>query len=83
MIKGQKLDIDFSQEQVIYEVQKSTTVSDFATQNGLNLEDLMTLNYFQSKDDVLEIGHQLFLDLTREEAEVKKLRQTPVYTKPE
>lgn len=83
LFKGQKLTIDFSQEQVIFEVEASSTIADFATEYDLDLEDLMTLNYFESGDDVLEMWQQLFLDLTREEAKVKKLRQQPVYVKPE
>jgi len=83
LIKGQKLEIDFDQEQIIYEVNQSSSVADFANEYDLEIDDLMTLNYFGSPQEMMEPGQQLFLDLTREEAEVKDLRQQPVYTKPE
>jgi len=83
LIKGQKLEIDFDQEQIIYEVNQSSSVADFADEYDLEIDDLMTLNYFGSPQEMMEPGQQLFLDLTREEAEVKDLRQQPVYTKPE
>ena len=83
LLKGQKIEITYLQDEIIYEVQEKMTIGSFATQHSLNVDDLMTLNYFWSVDDELDIWYQIFLDLTREMAEQKWLWQAPIYERPE
>ncbi len=82
LIKGQKLEIPYAQDDIIYEIDKDSTVVSFADEYDLDVDDLMTLNYFEDKQTKLVNGQQIFLDLTREQAELKGLRQQPVYERP-
>lgn len=83
LLKGQKIKITYLQDEIIYEIQEKTTIWSFAKTHNLNVEDLITLNYFWSIDDELDVWYQIFLDLTREIAEQKGLWQPPVYQRPE
>gem|GEM_PF-3725317 len=46
------------------------------------MKEVIELNYFPGEDFLLVEGQQLFLNLTREQAELKNLRQTPEYVRP-
>lgn len=79
---GQKIVITNDGGEVIYEVQESMPVKEFASTYDIELAEVVELNYLESSDVVLEQGQQLFLNLTREQAELKDLRQTPEYVRP-
>lgn len=78
----QKIEIVNSWWDIIYEMESAMTVQEFAEQFDVDLDEIMELNYFQESDMELVVGQQLFLDLTREQAELKDLRQTPEYIRP-
>jgi spore germination protein YaaH len=71
---GQRLTIAYN-EGIIYDLTQSTTLAEFANKYDLNTQDLMTLNYIQDEDQLLEPGQQLFLDLNKIEAESRGLIQ--------
>jgi hypothetical protein len=52
---------------------ETTTVGEFVEQYDISLEDLVTLNYFEDVDDILEEGQQIFVPLNRVEAEERGL----------
>ena len=79
----QKISITYTREEVLYEVEQKMTVGAFAEKYNLPADDILTLNFMDSQESVLEEWQQLFLELTRDEAEKKWLRQQPVYIKPE
>ncbi len=83
LVSGQQITITDGWWEIIYEVEEKTTVSQFAEENNLNIDDLIELNYFPDPNMELVEGQQLFLDLTREQAELKWLWQQPKYVKPQ
>ena len=78
----QKLEISSAGDDIIYNVEQETSVADFANNFDLDLKEVIELNYFPGEDFLLVEGQQLFLNLTREQAELKNLRQTPEYVRP-
>ncbi len=79
---GQKLDISNAGDDIIYNVESEVVVADFAANYDLDLKEVIELNYFPGEDFILVEGQQLFLNLTREQAELKDLWQTPEYVRP-
>ncbi len=53
---------------IVYTIKDKTNVVVFANQYGLNLQDLMTLNYIQDESEILTPGQELFLNITKEKA---------------
>jgi LysM repeat protein len=53
---------------LLYIIQEKENILVFANKYGLNLEDLMTLNYVQDETEVLQDGQELFIPIDLEEA---------------
>jgi len=57
-----------------------TTIRVFAELYGLNLEDLMTLNYIQDDTEILQEGQEIFINISDREAKNKWLQEPdPIY----
>ncbi len=81
--KWQKIRITNEWGEIIYEIQEKSDITTFAEKHDLDLEEVIELNYLPDTKFELVAGQQLFLNLTREQAELKWLRQTPEYVRPE
>lgn len=64
---GDRLTITYN-EGIIYEIGEPISLTKFAADFELNVEDLLTLNYLDDPLTELEIGTQLFVDLNKVEA---------------
>jgi surface antigen/LysM repeat protein len=69
---GQRLTIAY-EENVLYEVKEPSTLSEFAQKYNLSVDDLLTLNYLDNPDEQIEPGQQLFLAMSRRDAEKEGL----------
>ncbi len=69
---GQRLTIAY-EENVLYEVKEATTPSEFAKKYNLSVDDILTLNYLDDANTPLEPGQQLFLAMSRRDAEKEGL----------
>lgn len=76
--QGQHVTIAYD-EWVIHEVQEQRTVGEFARYYNLSLADVMSLNFIDDIDSVLEVGQELFLDIHRIEAEARGLVKKRVF----
>jgi surface antigen/LysM repeat protein len=72
LLQGQNIIIAYD-EWVVHIVDTVRTVKDFARKYNLNVDDIVSLNYIDSPDYILEIGQELFLDMHRIEAETRWL----------
>jgi surface antigen/LysM repeat protein len=70
--KWQELIITFT-ENFVYQVEKESTLEEFANAYGLNINDLMSLNYLTPPSVKIVPGQELILPLTRNEAKLKWL----------
>lgn len=70
--KGQDLIISFT-ENFVYQVEKESTLQEFADKYSLSIEDLMSLNYLTPPTVKIIEGQELILPLTRNEAKAKDL----------
>lgn len=70
--KWQELIISFT-ENFVYSIEKETTLQAFADTYGINVEDLMNLNFLKPPSIVLNVWQELILPLTRSEAKAKWL----------
>lgn len=61
------------EENVLYEVKDTTTLAEFSQKYDLAIDDLLTLNYFDSPNQQIDAGQQLFLPMTRRDAEKQGL----------
>lgn len=68
----QRLTIAY-EENVLYEVKDTTTLAEFSQKYDLAIDDLLTLNYFDSPNQQIDAGQQLFLPMTRRDAEKQGL----------
>lgn len=77
---GQKLIVTDEQEGFVYSMKNKTTIRVFAELYGLNLEDLMTLNYIQDDTEILQEGQEIFINISDREAKNKWLQEPdPIY----
>lgn len=53
---------------ILYVVEKSRSLKLFAEFYGLNIEDLMTLNYISDKSEMLFPGQEIFINITEQRA---------------
>jgi LysM repeat protein len=53
---------------IIYTVRETQNIKIFANKYGLNLNDLMTLNYITDDTEMLQKGQEVFINLTEEKA---------------
>ena len=77
---GQKLIVTDEQEGFVYSMKNKTTIRVFAELYGLNLEDLMTLNYIQDDTEILQEGQEIFINISDRDAKNKGLQEPdPIY----
>jgi len=79
----QKIVISYAENQLIYEIEESSSLTDFAELYELNIEELMSLNFLANADYRLQEWDQLLLDISIPEAQRKNLYQKPEYETPE
>ncbi len=65
---NQKLIITDEAEGLIYTIDWNQNILVFANKYGLNVEDLMTLNYIQDETEILQDGQEIFVPITIEKA---------------
>lgn len=82
---GQKLIVSDNEDGILYVVQESKTLKLFADYYRLNLQDLITLNYFSDESEVLHPGQEIFINVTEAKAYELGLlqREQPVLPKDE
>lgn len=65
---GQKIVVTNEEDGILYKVRETQNVKVFANKYGLNLEELMTLNYIQDDTEMLQKGQEIFINLSEEKA---------------
>ncbi|HOQ79282.1 MAG TPA: LysM peptidoglycan-binding domain-containing protein [Candidatus Absconditabacterales bacterium] len=65
---NQKLIITDESEGLIYTIDGTQNILVFANRYGLNVEDLMSLNYIQDETEMLQDGQEIFVPITLEKA---------------
>lgn len=65
---GQKLIVSDNEDGILYVVQEAKTLKLFAEYYRLNLQDLITLNYFSDESEVLYPGQEIFINVTEQKA---------------
>jgi LysM repeat protein len=65
---GQKIVVTNEEDGILYKVRETQNIKVFANKYGLNLEDLMTLNYIQDDTEMLQKGQEIFINLSEEKA---------------
>ncbi|MDR2189916.1 MAG: LysM peptidoglycan-binding domain-containing protein [Candidatus Peribacteria bacterium] len=65
---GQKIVVTDEEDGLIYTVRETQNVKVFANKYGLNLSELMTLNYITDDTEMLQKGQEIFINLTEEKA---------------
>jgi surface antigen/LysM repeat protein len=78
---GQKLSISFD-AWVMVLTKQAMTVNEFVKTYNLSLNDIMSLNYFESADEMLVQEQELFVNLTPKEAESRWLIDKAPYQSP-
>lgn len=69
--------ITTEEEGFLYSMTEQSTVKVFADKYGLNLEDLMTLNYIQDETEMLYKDQEVFLNISQEAAYQANLLERP------
>ena len=65
---GQQIIVTDEEDGIIYTVRENQNIKVFANKYGLNLNDLMTLNYITDDSEMLRKGQEEFINLTEEKA---------------
>ena len=65
---GQKLIVSDNEDGILYVVQEAKTLKLFAEYYRLNLQDLITLNYFSDESEVLYPGQEIFVNVSEQRA---------------
>ena len=65
---GIKLVVTNEEDGILYKVRETQNIKVFASKYGLNLEDLMTMNYIQDDTEILYKGQEVFINLSEEKA---------------
>ena len=65
---GQKLIVSDNEDGILYVVQEAKTLKLFAEYYRLNLQDLITLNYFSDESEVLYPGQEIFINVSEQRA---------------
>ncbi|MDR0282267.1 MAG: LysM peptidoglycan-binding domain-containing protein [Candidatus Peribacteria bacterium] len=65
---GMKLVVTNEEDGILYKVRETQNIKVFASKYGLNLEDLMTMNYIQDDTEILYKGQEVFINLSEEKA---------------
>ena len=53
---------------ILYKVRENQNIKVFANKYGLDLQDLMTLNYITDDSEILYQGQEIFINLSEEKA---------------
>jgi len=64
----QKIVVTNEEDWILYKVRENQNIKVFANKYGLNLQDLMTLNYITDDSEILYEGQEIFINLSEEKA---------------
>ncbi len=64
----QKIVVTNEEDWILYKVRENQNIKVFANKYGLNLKDLMTLNYITDESEILYQGQEIFINLSEEKA---------------
>jgi len=65
---GQKIVVTNEEDWILYKVRENQNIKVFANKYGLDLKDLMTLNYITDDSEILYEGQEIFINLSEEKA---------------
>ncbi|GHW02418.1 hypothetical protein AGMMS50249_2040 [candidate division SR1 bacterium] len=65
---GDRILVTSEEDGIIYTLKDAQNVKVFANKYGLNLEDLMTLNYILDDSEILQAGQEIFINISTETA---------------
>jgi len=65
---GQKIVVTNEEDGILYKVRENQNIKVFANKYGLDLQDLMTLNYITDDSEILYEGQEIFINLSEEKA---------------
>lgn len=65
---GQKIVVTNEEDWFLYKIRENQNIKVFANKYGLNLEDLMTLNYITDDSEILYEWQEIFINMTQEKA---------------
>ena len=64
----QKIVVTNEEDGILYKVRENQNIKVFANKYGLDLKDLMTLNYITDDSEILYKGQEIFINLSEEKA---------------
>ena len=64
----QKIVVTNEEDGILYKVRENQNIKVFANKYGLDLKDLMTLNYITDDSEILYEGQEIFINLSEEKA---------------
>ena len=64
----QKIVVTNEEDWILYKVRENQNIKVFANKYGLDLKDLMTLNYITDDSEILYEGQEIFINLSEEKA---------------
>ena len=64
----QKIVVTNEEDGILYKVRENQNIKVFANKYGLDLQDLMTLNYITDDSEILYEGQEIFINLSEEKA---------------
>ena len=64
----QKIVVTNEEDGILYKVRENQNIKVFANKYGLDLKDLMTLNYITDDSEILYQGQEIFINLSEEKA---------------
>ena len=64
----QKIVVTNEEDWILYKVRENQNIKVFANKYGLDLQDLMTLNYITDDSEILYEGQEIFINLSEEKA---------------
>jgi LysM repeat protein len=65
---GQKIIVTDEEDGIIYTMRDTQNIKVFANKYGINLKDLMTLNYITDDTEMLYQGQEIFINISSEKA---------------
>ena len=65
---GQKIIVTNEEDGILYKVREKQNIKVFANKYGLDLQDLMTMNYITDDSEILYEGQEIFINLSEEKA---------------
>ena len=77
MEPGQVLKVSNQVDGIVYTIKNKSNVVVFANTYGLNIQDLMTLNYVQDETEIFSPGQEVFINITKDKAYELGLLERP------